>query len=369
MQRREAMRLDLEKSELLDCTFQPRITKKAQAIARRARHQGGDDHVEPGDQPQTRKKDKKVDTEAEADAEAGAEADTGVMAAHASSRLYEAAVGRQEHLRYQEARKEEEALYEHHFHPTINPATTAKFDRDINHRPIHERVGEVQRAHREHMQRLRENYLDEERKVTTFEPKIPLKSDALAIKARRYEEDGGGGGGADRVPSLGFGQGADRGADPSGGGARGISDRLLREGRCHTARMHKLREEALERESVHMQQARASKGSDLLAKKNADISAPFAQRQAIYEARKRGSAAMRAEERRQEERQWFRPSLDAKTTTIAAKVSAATTTTTTIITMTATRQLLHTTPHHTTCAILTTPHHRCCLLTKTSLSR
>jgi len=314
---RDNMKRDLEKSELLDCTFQPRITKKAQQIsARRQQEQeqeqdeGGSDSN--GGPTKTKSKTPRVNDSAGTATSAGAEAGATESATDVAERLYGQAQARQEQLRYQEARQEEEALYENRFHPNLNPRTHARFQRDVNHRPIHERVGDVQRAHREHMLRLRENYLNEERRSATFEPKIPDRSEELVNRSKH------------RQMAMSASASASAAGEAAGVSAGGdIAERLLREGQAHVARLHKLRQDHLEDESKHLRQATASKGSERLARANADIAAPFDERQRIFEARRREEGERLQQKQAKEEAKWFRPTLDRKSEQLARLVRPA----------------------------------------------
>ncbi len=73
----------------------------------------------------------------------------------------------------------------HPFRPSLNPVSAA-IASSSSSRPLHERVGELQRDKNEYMMLLKAE-VDKVNKDLTFNPAIPETSDAIA-RNRRHEE-------------------------------------------------------------------------------------------------------------------------------------------------------------------------------------
>lgn len=99
-------------------------------------------------------------------------------------RLHREAARRVEERQRAQREREEQEIQAYPFRPSINPDTTAIVDMS-QYKPIHERIGELQRVKNESLQRLR---LDAERsnRDLTFQPRISEESDRLA-QARMIE--------------------------------------------------------------------------------------------------------------------------------------------------------------------------------------
>ena len=65
-----------------------------------------------------------------------------------SRRLHEDAEQRAAQQRWLERQVENARHAQYTFQPAINPGTTAMFDKGVEHRPIHERIADIQRDQR-----------------------------------------------------------------------------------------------------------------------------------------------------------------------------------------------------------------------------
>ena len=98
------------------------------------------------------------------------------------TRLYNEADQRVAEREKQKRQLEQQQMQSHSYQPNINPSTErilARRDR-ASHRPIHQRIGELQRAKSENLQRLRmqQQYDDVD---LTFRPQVGEKSHYLAL--------------------------------------------------------------------------------------------------------------------------------------------------------------------------------------------
>jgi hypothetical protein len=83
--------------------------------------------------------------------------------------------------------KQEEELKQYTFHPTLNPVSVQLADKGPDRRPIHERIGELQRQKDEKLHHLRMERAREEN--MTFHPQLDEVSVALAKSRRAAELD------------------------------------------------------------------------------------------------------------------------------------------------------------------------------------
>ena len=310
LQNRDSMKRDLERSELLECTFQPRITKRSEVILKRAQKLH-DYHNEEGGYNETGVADLPSSSSGTGAVNTSNPATNGSVA----DRLFEEARSRARSLRKEMQRKETQALTEHSFHPTINPKTIEKFQSDLSRRPIYERIGEVQRDHKHHMQKLRDKYLQEEAKETTFEPKIGDKSSKLADKRR--SQFGNDADESDRAQEELLGKVRIPYRTTTG---TQVADRLHREGRELRAKMHKLRQDHLQEEDANLQQAPVSKGSAKIAMQNAQVGATtFDERQQIYKHKSQEKEMRLYSVQQEQTDKWFKPQLSKRTEQLAKK--------------------------------------------------
>jgi hypothetical protein len=141
IQRREREKLMQEKKEMEQCTFKPRINKWSQPSLR--------DHI-PADE-----------------------------------RLFHDADNRVVNREKAKRELEDQVIQQHSFKPQLNPLTDKLLEQGQNYRPVHERVGELQRKKYERMQKLR---LESEKDPDLqFNPKINELSSKLA--RQRSEQD------------------------------------------------------------------------------------------------------------------------------------------------------------------------------------
>lgn len=132
------------------------------------------------------------------------------------------------------------------FQPTINPATSVIVGADDpDYKPIYKRVADVQRSQAENLHRIRADLEEESKTILTFAPDVDKKSRQLADK--RINESYAG--------DLGLLNAS-------------VETRLMREGRAAMARKQELKQSRERELSEQMQQAKASKGSDIIVKSN-----------------------------------------------------------------------------------------------------
>jgi hypothetical protein len=249
---REKRKKEHLQSELGKCTFQPVITKmgvRATRSSPSAAHfnavdylSGGSGYVETPERERVLK---------------------GIpgSVSQTSTRLHREAEQRSAQQRWLEKQVEEARLAQFSFQPVINPANTSFLD-DIDHRPIYERVGELQRERESRRRDLKQNH-DDSLVDLTFTPQIDSKSRKIA--QRRLEEK----------DSEDLDESCSRSLSASGTGSRlsqhDVGARLHGEAALAARRKEQLRSE---REGVlvlEMEPVKISKGSDRLAQQSPHV--------------------------------------------------------------------------------------------------
>ena len=110
-----------------------------------------------------------------------------------SERLHQEAHTRQEQQRWLEQKVREARAAEHSFQPVITTGTSKHYDKlkkdyGVDHIPIHERIGELQKVKQKRMQDLRAALEEDEGRTYTFNPSIDKKSRELADRRRKEDE-------------------------------------------------------------------------------------------------------------------------------------------------------------------------------------
>jgi hypothetical protein len=164
----------------------------------------------------------------------------------ASLRLHDEAEQRAAQQRWLEKQIDEARLVQFTFQPAINPVS-ATLHEDINRRPIHERVGELQRGKEDRLRSLKQTHEDSLVDLT-FTPQIDAKSRKIAVK--KQEADGSHGQQDLSSPTA-----------PSSA----VCDRLHREGEAAARRKEKLCSEREQAIALEMEPARPCKGTERLA--------------------------------------------------------------------------------------------------------
>lgn len=249
---REKRKKEHLQSELGKCTFQPVITKmgvRATRSSPSAAHFNAVDYLSGGsgyvETPERERVPKGIP---------GSVSQT-------STRLHREAEQRSAQQRWLEKQVEEARLAQFSFQPVINPANTSFLD-DIDHRPIYERVGELQRERESRRRDLKQSH-DDSLVDLTFTPQIDSKSRKIAqrrLEAKDCED---------------LDESCSRSLSASGTGSRlsqhDVGARLHGEAALAARRKEQLRSE---REGVlvlEMEPVKISKGSDKLAQQSPHV--------------------------------------------------------------------------------------------------
>lgn len=238
-------------AELVKCTFQPVITKMGGRSVRSstpAAHFNAVDYLSGGT----------------GYVETPERVPKGISgSSQTSMRLHREAEQRSAQQRWLEKQVEEARLAQFSFQPMINPANTSCFD-DIDHRPIYERVGELQRERESRLRDLKQSHNDSQMDLT-FTPRIDSRSRKIA--QRRL--DGKGDRDRDREkdsedPDESF----SRSASGSRSSQHAVGTRLHGEAALAARRKEQLRSEREEVLVLEMEPVKISKGSGKLAQQS-----------------------------------------------------------------------------------------------------
>ncbi|CAM9754008.1 unnamed protein product, partial [Ectocarpus sp. 13 AM-2016] len=185
---------------------------------------------------------------------------------------------------------EKEALRECTFQPTVNTTGAVPV---ADHRPLHQRVWEVERE-REHKLRLLAADKEEREGATFAPPPMGRVSERLADTRPAFVGEGGGG------------------ACREGGGR---SATRLQEQAMWARERRRLRVQEHEEAEARMStfEPSISRGTKSLVRKRPDLQAPFEQRRAIMDAKKKERERLRQEARAKEETRWFNPTTARRT--------------------------------------------------------
>lgn len=213
-----------------------------------------------------------------------------------SQRLHEEAEQRMLQQRWLEKRVTEARMSHFTFTPNINPRTSAMKDDQSSltseHKPIYERVSELQRERNRRLQELRSSVEEAHNQSHPFAPQIDNKSRRM-VERKRYTamEDS-------------------RRGWVDGMGANEVANRLLNEGRRMAREKQKLAEEREIIESQNMQPVKLSKGSERIAQRNQKIgTTTFDERQQLYKERIKENMEARQKRLQEEGASWFKPSI------------------------------------------------------------
>ena len=180
---REKQKKDFQQLEMMNCTFRPQITKMGTRVQSKGQfpvfsaveYLSGGTGYSPKDPPVGQ------------GSQGGLGGRKGAGAAvETSMRLHEEAEQRSAQQRWLEKQVEEARLAQFTFQPSINPATVSYME-SIEHRPIHERVGELQKEREDRRRTLKQTHEDSLVELT-FTPQIDARSRRIAEK--RLESDG-----------------------------------------------------------------------------------------------------------------------------------------------------------------------------------
>ena len=236
-------------SEVVKCTFQPVITKMGGRSVRSstpAAHFNAVDYLSGGTGY--------VETPERVPTGSSGSSQT-------SMRLHREAEQRSAQQRWLEKQVEEARLAQFSFQPMINPANSSCFD-DIDHRPIYERVGELQRERESRLRDLKQSHNDSQIDLT-FTPQIDSRSRKIA--QRRL--DGMGDRGRDKDsedPDESF----SRSVSGSRSSQHAVGTRLHGEAALAARRKEQLRSEREEVLVLEMEPVKISKGSGKLAQQS-----------------------------------------------------------------------------------------------------
>ncbi|CAM9186727.1 unnamed protein product, partial [Ectocarpus sp. 12 AP-2014] len=174
--------------------------------------------------------------------------------------------------------------------PTLNTVGAVPV---ADHRPLHQRVWEVERE-REHKLRLLVADKEEREGATFAPPPMGRVSERLADTRPALAGEGGGG-----ACGEGVGRSATR----------------LQEQAMWARERRRLRVQEHEEAEARMStfEPSISRGTKSLVRKRPDLQAPFEQRRAIMDARRKERERLRQEARAKEETRWFNPTTARRT--------------------------------------------------------
>lgn len=286
LQEREHLRQDYAKMELLECTFQPKLSKSTRKILENS-------------QPSNVSGQPSVDT---------------------SQRLHEEASERIHYRQWLGQELEKMRLAECSFQPALYKQSRVILqDSDQDTRPIYERLVDLQRQRQRHLQTLKHNY-EAEQVDLTFQPKIVDKSKILA--EQRWKKQS-------RQPFLGGQQNSQSNKTLSGTEEAlnilsrreeedNVALRLLNEGKRLAKRKQQLlfaHEQSL---AESMEAPTLSKGSQKLAKESTFVQADFNHRQLMHQERLNRRFDERKREDEERIQEWFQPTVNDRSKHILA---------------------------------------------------
>jgi hypothetical protein len=295
MKNREKLREHVENMEASQCTFKPVISKMANKILHKKEAKERMDHnahclhdtLDPYSSKIHKNKNSSDD------------------AKKASERLYSHAAMKAEQQAYlgRQVQQERDSLCT--FQPRINPNTKAMYDHmdkryGMQHVPIHERIGELQKYKNKRLHDLRAAIEEQQQEEMPFAPAIDTKSRQMANRQRKSDTMAAAQYGGDKSVTY------DENGDPQ---EIDVADRLLEEARQSKLRKQQL-VQRLEREQAERDMPIGpSTGSTMIAQSNAFVGATFAQRQQMYE----NMLARKDQERQRAECEststWFQPNI------------------------------------------------------------
>ncbi len=111
-----------------------------------------------------------------------------------SDRLHREAHTRAEQQRWLEVKVREARASEHSFQPAITSQASKHYEKlkkeyGVDHVPIHERIGELQKVKQKRMQDLRAALEEDQGRSNTFNPHIDKKSREIAERRRKEDEN------------------------------------------------------------------------------------------------------------------------------------------------------------------------------------
>ena len=247
---REKQKKDFLNIELMNCTFQPRITKMGEGTTRTGKVRNTTDSSQFN----------AVEflsggTGYSANEQFQGQRDSGV-AGEVSMRLYNDAEQRSTQQQWLERQVVEARLAQFTFQPSINPVTTSYFD-TIEYKPIYERVGELQKEREDRRRILKQNYEDAQVDLT-FTPAIDPKSRRIAVKKLESEEP-------QEVSSFSIVTSERDECPPRPAQQTDVGSRLHRQAFSAARRKQELCTKRDELEIMEMEPPRLSKGTEKLA--------------------------------------------------------------------------------------------------------
>lgn len=196
--------------------------------------------------------------------------------ASSGSRLHDDAEQRMIQKKYIEKKVKEARMSEYTFQPVINPNNSTN---SAEHKPIHERIGDIQREKKKKLHDLRASHWDSQVDLT-FTPKIDSKSKRIAelIKLggkQSSQSNSNIRNSTDKIDLSNYGY-----SDISSGAAEAelvlnmqsdVATRLINEGRKIQHKKQMMMHEREREESLLMEPVIPSKGSQSMAKNNPRI--------------------------------------------------------------------------------------------------
>lgn len=178
-----------------ECTFKPKITKLPASYNKSEKKTRPEDRLKQLAKPRNalyaKHEKERLAREEQAMAECTFQPQTGRGPTNPAAlgdlceRLHHEAEGRVAAREKAKRAAELKEMQQFSFHPNINEAAVSALVDMSNHKPIHERVAEVQRERSEALQRLR--MLKESDPELTYKPKVSEASERLAQRRRRRE--------------------------------------------------------------------------------------------------------------------------------------------------------------------------------------
>lgn len=264
LENRERTRRETERQELADCTFRPAICKNTDTIIARM---------------------------AKAPAMVIARDPDAPPAAAAAQRLHSEAATRAEQQRSLQHRVLEARQQQYTFQPAIATAASAAgraLDANVEHRPIYERVAEMQRYSTKRLADLRQSHEAQQSEGLTFRPQIDRRSRQMAQAMQTTGER------------------------PAG---ERLHEEKSRQQRRHQQRL--MQHARIEADNAKHPQL--SRGTTRLAQSAPSLQHPFDARQQQYQqtVQRRSDARRKQEEDAQEA--WFRPEIGKSSAIVAVK--------------------------------------------------
>jgi hypothetical protein len=232
LQERERRKKELERAEIaMTCTFKPQLSKGSESILR---HKQMEENM--------------TNVSAHGRGDGGSNARD--MRLDVVERLHDYADQKAAHTRMVQQKLDQARQHEFSFHPSINP-TTEILVQSMEHRPIYDRVGDVQREQTLSKQLLMESMEQEQQAKFRGTPEINSKSRDIIARINKYK--------------------ALRGEIADDNTHTDVADRLLHEGKRQADKKLKLLQEQEAQLAKQMNSVKLCPGSEAIATMNPEI--------------------------------------------------------------------------------------------------